>query len=84
MDHCKNLIAFAVVITLSGFLSPSKKMVYVVTVPLFLGLTKRPNASKNKNIKIPENVIEEYFRKTGIRIDPDEFMNREEKQGWIF
>ena len=59
-------------------------MIYLQTVSMFLGLSKRPIALKNKNIKIPDNVIEEYFQKTGIRIDPHEFTNREEKQGRIF
>ena len=43
-----------------------------------LGLTKRPR-SLNKNIHIPDDVIEMYFLKTGIKIDDSIFQKRKEK-----
>jgi hypothetical protein len=43
-----------------------------------LGLTKRPR-SINKNINIPDDVIEMYFLKTGIKIQDSIFRDRREK-----
>ncbi len=42
-----------------------------------MGLTKRPTVSK-KSLEIPEKIIEEYFSKTGIKIDPTHFSDKVE------
>ena len=42
-----------------------------------MGLSKRPTVSR-KNLKIPEKLIEKYFQKTGIKVDPLHFSDKDE------